>query len=64
MERKIGETFGYDGVMLKVEDRTSGCNGCYFEGQYKNYCRNRDTSLFCGSFWRTDNKNVMYVKVE
>ena len=68
MERVIGEVFDFNGVKLRVEDidDSFSCNGCYFYGhncpcdgiRYKNQIGK------CFQFYRTDNKNVIFVEVE
>lgn len=64
MERKIGETFEFEGKKLKVvETETSKCKGCFFFG-------NLDCSLimdircFCSRGSRTDKKNVIFIEVK
>ena len=61
MERKIGETFEFEGHKLKVVDKDSyGCDGCFF--------LNRECSLikdvigFCSDEYRTDKKRVIFVE--
>lgn len=61
MERKIGETFEYEGENLKVIKAGTACDGCYFKG---NHCDNRnyDITGICG--WsRKDNQAVRFIKV-
>lgn len=61
MERKIGETFEYEGEKLKVIKAGTACDGCYFKG---NHCDNRnyDITGICG--WsRKDNQAVRFIKV-
>lgn len=61
MERKIGETFEFEGHKLKVVDKDSyGCDGCFF---YNKNCRyKKDVMGFCSKEFRTDVKSVMFVK--
>ena len=61
MERKIGETFEFEGHKLKVVDKDSyGCDGCFF--------LNRECSLimdvrgYCSKEYRTDKKRVIFVE--
>lgn len=63
MERKIGETFEFEGHKLKVVDKDSyGCDGCFF--------LNRECSLiidvkgFCSNEYRTDKKRVIFVEAK
>lgn len=62
MERKIGETFEYDGVKLRVEKETCICKGCFFEGSFK--CKESAQERGeCQSASRS-NGGVIFVKVE
>ena len=61
MERKIGETFEFEGHKLKVVDKDGyGCDGCFF--------LNRECSLimdvrgFCSKEYRTDKKRVIFIE--
>ena len=63
-ERKVGETFVYQGKKLKVVQTTSNiCNNCYFE------CRDCDCENIrkvlgaCVRGTRSDNKPVIFVEV-
>ena len=63
MERKIGETFEFEGHKLKVVDKDSyGCDGCFFF--------NRECSLImdvrgcCSKEYRTDKKRVIFVEAK
>lgn len=63
MERKIGETFEFEGHKLKVVDKDSyGCDGCFF--------LNRECSLIkdviglCSGEYRTDKKRVIFVEAK
>ena len=61
MERKIGETFEYDGKKLKVVDKDdSKCDECFFYN--KNCTYKKDVIGFCSKEFRTDVKSVMFVK--
>ena len=62
-DRKIGETFEFEGHKLKVVDKDSyGCGGCFF--------LNRECSLikdvigFCSKEYRTDEKHVIFVEAK
>ena len=56
MERKIGETFDYDGHKLVVETVDS-CNGCYFNE--KETCGAEDCGI-CSSHNRSDGQEVIF----
>lgn len=60
MERKIGETFEYEGKKLKVTEIARGCDGCFFDGK----CFLSDEAGQCESVNRTDRKNVIFVEVQ
>ena len=62
MERKIGETFEYEGKKLEVKAAIHGCDGCFYKGK----CRiNSAVSLgSCAAGDRTDKKHVVFVEVE
>ena len=63
MERKIGQTFEYEGKKLQVKESASfSCDGCFFNNQ-SNPC-NRDVTGFCGYNFRTDKKKVIFVEVQ
>ena len=61
MERKIGETFEYEGKKLKVvEEDSSKCKKCFF---YVRGClSSKDVTGFCLEDYRTDKKNVIFVE--
>ncbi len=64
MERKIGETFKYDGKTYKaIEEVTGcGCTGCAFENKG---CINLWAELgVCGGDVREDKKGVIFIKVK
>ena len=63
MERKIGEEFDYNGIMLKViiDDMVNPCEGCHFQDNC--YDRERAKAGGCISEDREDNKNVKFIKV-
>ena len=63
MERKIGQTFEYEGKKLQVKESASfSCDGCFFNNQ-RNPC-DRDVTGFCGFNFRTDKKKVIFVEVQ
>ena len=63
MERKIGQTFEYEGKKLQVKESASfSCDGCFFNNQ-RNPC-DRDVAGFCGFNFRTDKKKVIFVEVQ
>ena len=63
MERKIGDTFEFEGKKLQVKESASnGCDGCFFNNQ-RNPC-DRDVTGFCGFNFRTDKKKVIFVEVQ
>lgn len=63
MERKIGETFEFEGKKLRVKESEEGsCNFCFFNEECKN--RNLHVSGACDGAWRDDGKNVIFVEVQ
>ena len=63
MERKIGETFEFEGKKLQVKESEEGsCNFCFFNAECKN--RNLHVSGACDGAWRDDGKNVIFVEVQ
>ena len=61
MERKIGETFEYEGKKLKAVEASHGCDGCFF----KRKCRNGlAVAVTCAPGDRTDKKFVVFVEVK
>ena len=63
MERKIGETFEYEGKTFRVkEDENYGCHGCFF---YKR-CTLSVIKMVgqCDPDCRTDGKSVIFVEVQ
>ena len=60
MERKIGERFNCDGVMLEVVEH-NGCEGCYFS--QPDCARVFKTTHAC-SIYRADGKSVIFKKVD
>ena len=63
MERKIGETFEFEGHKLKVVDKDGyGCDGCFL---FNRECSlTRDVSGFCSGEYRTDKKRVIFVEAK
>ena len=64
MERKIGETFEFEGKKLKVVENNdnSGCEKCFFCNRE---CSSiRDVRGFCSEELRTDKKHVIFVKAK
>ena len=63
MERKIGETFEFEGHKLKVVDKDGyGCDGCFFLN--RECSLTRDVSGFCSREYRTDKKRVIFVEAK
>lgn len=63
MERKIGDTFEFEGKKLQVKESEEGsCNFCFFNEECKN--RNLHVSGACDGAWRDDEKNVIFVEVQ
>ena len=63
MERKIGDTFEYQGKKLIVEENKSdNCGGCFFNGQCPLIVR--QTAGECQAESRVDNKYVIFVEVK
>lgn len=61
MERKIGETFEYEGKKLQVKEADILCEGCVFEED----CFNRNKQIVgeCENGKRKDGKKVVFVDV-
>ena len=64
MERKIGETFEFEGKKLKVmKDEKGSCDGCFFDNE--DDCSSRNpTAGICNGYRRTDKKPVIFVEVK
>lgn len=62
MERKIGETFEFEGKKLQVHEIAyNNCEGCFFDGR----CfRSRKVAGDCEPDCRTDGKSVIFVGVQ
>ena len=62
MERKIGETFEFEGKKLEVKAASRACDGCFLE---EKCCIDSAVLLgACGFGDRTDKKDVIFVEVE
>lgn len=62
MERKIGESFDFEGKTLQVkETELASCDGCFFDG--KCYCSRQEVVGHCEAVNRGDNKEVIFVEV-
>ena len=63
MERKIGETFEFEGKKIKVTIASNGeCNGCILDG--KCTIMNKATLGKCGCEYREDGTSVKFVEVQ
>ena len=64
MERKIGETFEYEGKKLQVvKDEEGSCDKCFFFKE--DNCRSRNpTGGICNGYKRTDKEPVIFVEVK
>lgn len=64
MERKIGDTFNYEGTLIKVEEsrNTGGCPDCIFHNQPCWEDNIRNLTGDCDEMYRKDGKNVIFVK--
>ena len=61
MERKIGETFVYEGKKLQVkESERISCHGCFFDEQCLPL--RKEVAGQCEFEYRTDNKEVIFVE--
>ena len=62
MERKIGETFEYEGKKIEVKSASRACDGCFLE---EKCCIDLAVLLgTCGAGDRTDKKDVIFVEVQ
>lgn len=72
MERKIGETFSYNGTKLEVveqslenKDIENACNGCYFKSNFMVLCyKNNEITGECSCIRRTDKKDVIFKEIK
>ena len=62
MERKIGETFEFEGKKIEVRAASRACDGCFLEEK----CCIDSAELLgtCGFGDRTDKKDVIFVEVQ
>lgn len=68
MERKVGETFNFEGIKLRVKSTgcEAVCDDCYFD-EYERKCSGAHTQNYIGHCYepfRSDGKNVIFVEVE
>ena len=62
MERKIGETFEFEGKKLEVKAASRACDGCFLE---EKCCIDSAVLLgTCGAGDRTDKKDVIFVEIQ
>lgn len=62
MERKIGETFDFEGKTLQVkESERVCCDGCFFDE--KCYSLRQEVAGHCEAVNRGDNKEVIFVEI-
>ena len=62
MERKIGETFEYEGKKLMVTEVKVGCDGCFFERICSKY--RSEKAGECSEYDRSDHKSVIFIEVK
>ena len=62
MERKIGETFEFEGKKIEVKAASNGCDGCFLKE--KSCIDSADLVGTCGAEDRTDKKHVVFVEVQ
>ena len=63
IERKIGETFEFEGKKIEVKAASSDeCDGCFFNT--KCTLKSRKLSGECDRDWRNDRKSVIFVEVQ
>ena len=62
MERKIGETFEFEGKKIEVKAASRACDGCFLEEK----CCIDSAELLgtCGFGDRTDKKDVIFVEIQ
>ena len=62
MERKIGETFEFEGKKIEVRAASRACDGCFLE---EKCCIDLAVLLgTCGAGDRTDKKDVIFVEIQ
>ena len=62
MERKIGETFEFEGGKFEVKAAICGCDGCFFDTNCLS--KNIELSGECEGSDRDDRKDVIFVEVQ
>lgn len=62
MERKIGETFEFEGKKIEVKAASNGCDGCFLKE--KCCIDSADLVGTCGAGDRTDKKHVVFVELQ
>ena len=62
MERKIGETFEFEGKKIEVKAASNGCDGCFLKE--KCCIDSADLVGTCGAGDRADKKHVVFVEVQ
>ena len=62
MERKIGETFEFEGKKFEVKAAICGCDGCFFDTNCLS--KNMKLSGECEGSDRYDRKDVIFVEVQ
>ena len=62
MERKIGDTFEFEGKKIEVKAASHGCDGCFLKE--KSCIDLADLVGICGARDRTDKKFVVFVEVK
>lgn len=63
-EHKIGDTFNYKGITLKVECAYgNSCENCYFYNKDNIIHPNLDTGP-CSVAFRTDRKNIIFKQIK
>lgn len=63
-ELEIGDNLEVDKIRLECRQQADGtCHGCYWLEEQEYVCTHRHHCGICSSFLRTDNKDVIFVKV-
>lgn len=62
MERKIGDSFEFEGKKIEVKEASHGCHGCFLQEK----CCVELTEIvgICGATERTDKKDVVFVEMQ
>lgn len=63
-ELKLGETFQYENVKLKVEKAKALCSGCYFYENGLDCTGEIEKTIGDCTLGRKDGQEVVFVKVE